>query len=123
MATTCEKCRTVDGHAASCPTRLVTPEQRIAYAAHIYSDQYAQFAWERCEALGISNDEFIAGIALKEQQEEEYRRWTVQYGSQYYGGWQRDPKDGRFKPWQVIEAEKKAAASAQAIPEAESLAG
>lgn len=40
----------------------------------------------------------------REREEAEYRAWTAYYGSQYYGGWARDPKDGRYKPQPVIEA-------------------
>jgi hypothetical protein len=40
-----------------------------------------------------------------EREEAEYRAWTAYYGSQYYGGWNRDPKDGRYKPQAVIDEE------------------
>ena len=42
--------------------------------------------------------------ARNECEEAEYREWTAYYGSQYYGGWNRDPRDGRYKPQAVIEA-------------------
>jgi hypothetical protein len=42
--------------------------------------------------------------AEKERQEAEYRAWTAYYGSQYYGGWAQDPRDGRYKPQAVIDA-------------------
>jgi hypothetical protein len=42
--------------------------------------------------------------AEKERQEAEYRGWTAYYGSQYYGGWAQDPRDGRYKPQAVIDA-------------------
>jgi len=41
-----------------------------------------------------------------EREEAEYRAWTAYYGSQYYGGWDRDPLDGRYKPKAVIEAQR-----------------
>ncbi len=81
---------------------LATYEKRVAYAAHQYSDQYPVEAWERCERLGITSEEFCKGIELRTQQEMEYRSWTRQYGKQEYGGWARDPRDGRYKPQAVI---------------------
>ena len=42
--------------------------------------------------------------AEQERREAEYRGWTAYYGSQYYGGWNRDPRDGRYKPQAVIDA-------------------
>lgn len=59
---------------------------------------------DRMKALGISDDEISEGIALYEQRESEHRAWVARYGSPEYGGWQTDPRDGRRKPHQVIEA-------------------
>jgi len=102
---TCSDCHIVGGHSMSCPTRLATYEGRVKYAAHIYTFPYSLDCWQRCKALGISSDEFEAGVRLREKQEAEYRSWTAQYGSQEYGGWIRSPRDGRYKPHQVVEAE------------------
>jgi len=58
-----------------------------------------------------------------EREEAEYRAWTAYYGSQYYGGWDRDPLDGRYKPKAVIEAQRKPAEAVQAIEKAEDVYG
>ncbi len=84
---------------------LTTYEKRVAHVAHIYSANYGIESWKRCEALGITSDEFEAGLRLWERQEGEYRSWTRQYGKQEYGGWTRSPIDGRYKPQQVVESE------------------
>lgn len=39
--------------------------------------------------------------------EEARRGWVRWYGQPEYGGWTRDTRDGRQKPQQVIEEERK----------------
>lgn len=108
VATVCPQCHTVSGHSATCPTKLASYEDRVRYAARIYAFPYSLDCWKRCEALGISSEEFEAGVRLKQQWDEEHRKWTSYYGSQYYGGWRRSKIDGRYKPEQVCDAEESA---------------
>lgn len=53
----------------------------------------------------------VARAEQYEHEEAEYRNWTAYYGSQYYGGWNRDPRDGRYKPQAVIDAAKSSEAA------------
>lgn len=99
--------RTAGPHNADCPEVLQTHEQRVAYVAHVWNEQYGySLVFSRLIGMGLLRTEIEEGIELNKAREAERRTWQIKYGSPEYGGWRTDPADGRHKPEQVIGAKE-----------------
>lgn len=103
----CKFCNRTEGqHNGNCPEVLKTHEQRVSYAAHVWNEHYGYSSvFPRLLGMGFLKSEIEEGIALNRKQEEERRGWIAQYGSPEYGGWTQSKRDGRRKPYQVVEKE------------------
>ncbi len=73
----------------------MTREQRVRYAAANYTFPWKLEAWRKCEALGISREEFEEGVALRTKEDDDYRAKRAYYGDPAYGSW---PKESERKP-------------------------
>ena len=81
----CNKCGIYRGHAASCPTQLQTPEQRIRRAAHLIKNFGGSRGRKDATAEGIAYWEIDAGAELALAQLDIEYLIRQRYGDASYG--------------------------------------
>ena len=91
-AMVCPECTFLGSHSARCSTQLVTCAQRVAYAAHMWNDQYPDSAWASCAAIGITSEEFEDGAEIKREYNEYFSLLQWRHGSRCYG-WPPEVKE------------------------------
>ena len=84
----CPACGFFRAHGASCPTRLRTPQHRVARATHLFavfsSPSKARF---ECQHEGITESELTEGRELAEIRRKQRAALVSYLGNPAYGGW------------------------------------
>ena len=76
----CDLCGVFKGHMATCPTRLKTEDQRVAYVAW-----RPNVRLDAAQQLGISAIEYVTGRELGRTLESEIQRLRDRFGDSSYG--------------------------------------
>lgn len=79
----CSECGIFAGHARTCPTQLVTREQRIAMVASLCGDSLGRIARE----AGVPDDEIREGITVRDYEARLREIGRAIYGDPPYGAW------------------------------------
>ena len=85
--TYCDRCGIYGSHALSCPTKLVTHEQRVALAAHLLQCFDPPIGERCCRQAGLNHTEIAEGRIQAEREKREYERQRAWMGDPAYGGW------------------------------------
>jgi hypothetical protein len=89
----CPACSLTGGHAANCPSQLVTPEQRVHRAAESFHCFYPEAASAHCREEKLFELEIESGRKLAKVQKEHTAYVRSIYGDPAYGSYRVRPDD------------------------------